>query len=271
MPMKEIWDKDSWNERLVAYLPVISAESTARLQKEKQAKQFTKLIVYTTNDERNKLISLDFHHEANMSGFFNGKKAEIFTWFSKETRQNSTSNTENKSVLKIVETDQTTPSETWSNITFVLLKESNEKHFKPLTKLYQKVFDVYPTNIFDPEYIKKSVATDYTFVLAVNENGEIIGSASAMKTGYASAEITDCVVDPTYRGKNILHGIIMKLEGQLMKDGISNVFSITRARSVGMNMTIKRLSYKFEGTLVNNCKISSGYEDMNIWTKELAT
>lgn len=266
-----MWDKDSWNERLVAYLPTISKESIAKLQTEKQTKQFSKIIIYTTNDEGKQLIPLGFHHEANMSGFFNGEKAEVFTWFSDESRQNSSSDTENQSVLKIVESDKTKPSEMWRNITFVNLEESNEKLFKPLAKLYQKVFDVYPTNIFDPKYIKKAVATDYTFVLAVNENGDIIGSASAMKTGYASAEITDCAVDPAYRGKNILHGIIMNLEDQLMKEGISHVFSITRAKSVGMNMTIKRLFYKFEGTLVNNCKISSGYEDMNIWTKKLAT
>lgn len=268
MPMKEIWDKDSWNERLVAYLPKITEESTFKLKAEKQNRSFSKLIVYTTNGEEKALYFLGFRHEANLAGFFQGKQAKIFSWFSNESREKSTSSSENQSVLKIVNNVQTKPTEEWGKITFINLQ--NSEHLQPLAQLYQKVFDVYPTNIFDPDYIKKAMVTDHSFVLAINGKGDIIGAASAMKTGYESAEITDCAVDPAYRGKKVLHGIILKLEEHLLKEGILNVFSITRAKSVGMNMTIKRLFYKYEGTLVNNCKISTGYEDMNIWTKKLA-
>jgi hypothetical protein len=44
---------------------------------------------------------------------------------------------------------------------------------------------------------------------------------------------------------------------------------MARARSFGMNMVFYQLGYEFNGRLVNNCDIHGGYEDMNIWVKDL--
>ncbi|PYZ94597.1 putative beta-lysine N-acetyltransferase [Salipaludibacillus keqinensis] len=265
MEMKNQWDEDTRNDRLVAYLPVINKQSLERLEKCINKGNVGKMIIYTISEEESKLKKLGFTHEADMSGFFQGQSAKIYSFFPKETRKLSRTEKKNREVLQIVENNQSAPKAQWSNITF---KSVEQSEVKKLAELYKRVFEVYPTDIFNPEYIKKAINTDYIFVLAL-ENGSIIGAASAMKTGYGSAEITDCAVDPDARGKNILHGIILELEKQLINEGIFQVFSITRAISVGMNMTIKRLSYTFEGTLINNCIISTGYEDMNIWTKSL--
>ncbi|SER41481.1 putative beta-lysine N-acetyltransferase [Salipaludibacillus aurantiacus] len=265
MGLKALWDVDLWNDRLVAYLPDLSAQEQEKVKEKIKNAPAGKFTVYTLENHQDTLLDLGFQHEADLPGFFEGKTAKIFSLFLKEERNKSASATKNKDVLNIVKNDKAVPSQSWKGILFSHLEESD---LDQLTSLYKRVFDVYPTNIFDQNYIKASMNNNYTFVTA-KDQGKVIGAASAMKTGYQSAEITDCAVDPDYRGRNILHGLILELETRLVKERIFNAFSITRAVSVGMNMTVKRLDYTYKGTLVNNCKISSGYEDMNIWVKKL--
>jgi len=59
------------------------------------------------------------------------------------------------------------------------------------------------------------------------------------------------------------------IEQHLRKKEIFYLFSLTRALSYGMNITVAREGYKYMGRLKNNCIISTGFEDMNIWVKPL--
>ncbi|UCZ54884.1 putative beta-lysine N-acetyltransferase [Bacillus shivajii] len=258
------WDMDSKNDRVVAYLPQLSEKEIEKIDATIRERNPGKFIVYTTVGQINKLNHHGFELEAEMSGFFSGQKALIFTKYLKEDRKISSTAKENRDVLSIVNRDEglksTPPSFEVSVVT--------DNELPELAKLFSTVFEKYPTNIFDVEYLKKAKENEYLFIVA-KDKGKIVGAASAMDTGYHSAEITDCAVNPHYRGKHILHIIVQALEKELPKKGIHHVFSITRAKSVGMNMTVKRLGYKYEGTLTNNCIISTGFEDMNVWTKKL--
>lgn len=264
--MKNVWDVDLKNKRVVAYIPALDMEQLEKINDISQREQPDKFIIFTiqTNDEL--LEKLGFQLEAKMSGFFKGKTAYIFTKYYDEQRKTSKSFKQNEEVLQIVKNDE--KDERNVNIPYEIEKLRDEDLNK-LAQLFKIVFPVYPTNIFDVKYLKNAMENEYFFLVAKNENGDIIGSASAMRTPYKSAEITDCAVHPNYRGKGILQRIIIELEKELIKEGIYNSFSITRAKSVGMNMTVKRLGYRYEGTLINNCIISTGFEDMNVWTKKL--
>ncbi|MBU9720048.1 MULTISPECIES: putative beta-lysine N-acetyltransferase [Bacillaceae] len=263
--MKNQWDIDMKNDRIVAYLPNLFQEEVDKLVEMIKKDSPGKVIIYTTDKDSPKLKDCGLSLEAQMSGFFAGNNAYIYTCYLNEERSLSKSSLENIEVLTAVRQDKKDLAICSHDYPISLIKDNE---FEDLANLYRKVFPVYPTNVYDPTYLRESKDTNYIFIVA-KDKGKIIGAASAMDTGYQSAEITDCAVDPNYRGKNILHFIIMELENALLKRGINNAFSITRAKSVGMNMTVKRLGYHFEGTLTNNCIISSGYEDMNIWTKNL--
>lgn len=262
---KNKWEEDISNDRIVAYFPEISEQELEKLREEKEKQSKGKIIVYTLIENSKELSEMGFKKETSISDFFAGQTTHIYSLFINPERQKSSSVEKNNEVLNIVNRNRDTPSSQWDGITF---QPVHVDQLSELSLLFKKVFQVYPTNIFDPTYIKTAIETDYLFIVAM-DGSNIIGAASAMRTNFGSAEITDCAVNPEYRGKNILHGIVLELEKKLVEEGIVHAFSITRAKSVGMNMTVKRLAYKYEGTLTNNCQISTGYEDMNIWTKKL--
>ncbi|MCD8508609.1 MAG: putative beta-lysine N-acetyltransferase [Bacillus sp. (in: Bacteria)] len=191
----------------------------------------------------------------------------VYTLYGKKEREVSISKSENSKVLTIVQED----NKDLSNLELTNFSVSLvvEEDLEELVQLFKIVFPLYPTDIFDPNYLRKAMKENYTFMVAKTKDDKIVGVASAMESGYGSAEITDCAVHPDYRGNQLLHGIILGLEKELVKKGIDQAYSLTRAKSVGMNMTVKRLGYHYEGTLINNCIISTGFEDMNIWTKSL--
>lgn len=266
--VKNKWDLDKKNERIVIYMPNVREEDIKRLE-ELSSMEFdfrlTKVIIYTTTEGKDLLKKIDYKSEATLSGFFYGKDAWVCTRYFNNNRDTSKTSEENKKVLSIVLSDKKDIMEHECPYSVEMLSDMD---IPRLAKLYQTVFPVYPTNIVCPDYLVEAKKTDYLFAV-VKDKGEIIGAASAMDSGYGSAEMTDCAVSPNYRGANILHYILLFLENELRAREIFNVYSITRATSIGMNMTVKRLGYKYEGTLTNNCIISTGFEDMNIWTKKL--
>ncbi|MFA9560289.1 putative beta-lysine N-acetyltransferase [Evansella sp. AB-rgal1] len=264
--MNSVWDWDKVNDRIVAYLPTITREDIQKVKEMIDANPPGKIILYITKEQCKEVEELGFSEEAKMSGFFQGEDTFIYTKYYKADRAKSKSQDKNKSNLAIVQRDE--KDLTKININYGIEK-LEERDLPQLASVFKTVFPVYPTNIFDPAYLKKARDTEYTFMVAKDNSGKIVGAASAMDSGFGSAEITDCAVLPDYRGENILQGIILALEDELVGNGINFAYSITRANSVGMNMTVKRLGYNYEGTLINNCIISTGFEDMNIWTKHL--
>jgi putative beta-lysine N-acetyltransferase len=264
--MKNKWEFDRPNDRIVAYFPAINEAEAAIITNKFFPEEPGKLIIYTSPLYEEKLTNMDFTTEAEMAGFFQGNDAVVMTRYFNKSRAVSKQTEENKQVLKAAGED--TKDLTGFKPEFTVEKVT-ETDLAELAELFKIVFPVYPTNVFDPDYLKAAMETEYTFFAARDESGKIIGAASAMDSGYGSAEITDCAVLPEYRGKQILPGIILELEKELLRKGIKHVYSITRAKSFGMNMTVKRLGYHYQGTLTNNCIISTGYEDMNMWTKKL--
>lgn len=266
--MKNKWELDRENNRIVAFLPDLAkSDDFSHIQNVFREESLGKLIIHVLEPDKDILKHADFRLEGELSGFFNGNKAFVYTKYGEKEREISTSKTENENVLSIVHKDNKDLTQLQlANFKIELVEEED---LEDLVNLFKVVFQVYPTDIFNPNYLRKVMFENYTFMLAKTKDGEIVGVASAMDSGYGSAEITDCAVHPDYRGNQLLHGIILGLEKELVNQGIYHAYSLTRAKSVGMNMTVKRLGYHYEGTLINNCIISTGFEDMNIWTKSL--
>jgi len=65
--------------------------------------------------------------------------------------------------------------------------------------------------------------------------------------------------------------LIMALEDKMKQEGIETLYSLSRARSHGINLVFHRHGYRFCGRLINNCYIMDNFEDMNLWVKNLIT
>lgn len=149
------------------------------------------------------------------------------------------------------------------------IRKADCKDIPDMIKLFSSIFASYPSPVFDKEYLKKAMRERVLFKL-IEADGHILGIASAdMDQANLNAEITDCATYPQHRGKGILQKIIYSLESDLKKKGFLNVYSLARAVNPGINTALSRLGYKYGGRLVNNCHICGGFEDMNIWVKNL--
>ncbi|WP_216827814.1 putative beta-lysine N-acetyltransferase [Alkalihalobacterium elongatum] len=265
--MKNLIEVDSYNDRIVAYFPTLNEGEIVELEQLHQQHQPSKTILYVAKEYVGYFVKLGYEQEGHIPEFFYGFDSYVLSKFRGVNRKIPKQMEEQ---LKIMNTVQQTPSKTSLSSLGdqYILQLASHKDVKGLVELYKKVFQKYPTKIFDENYVSKIMSDNYFFVV-IKDQDKIVSAASAMINEYKSAEITDCATDPSYRGKQFLLHIIPKLEQELLKKGIYCAYSLTRALSPGMNITIKRLGYEYGGKLINNCIISSGFEDMCIWSKQL--
>ncbi|MDE5412796.1 putative beta-lysine N-acetyltransferase [Alkalihalobacterium chitinilyticum] len=265
--MKNQIEVDLYNDRIVAYFPLARKEELAQLVQLQQQHQPSKTIVYVTKEYVDHFVQQGYESEGQIPGFFYGFDSYIVSQYKGKERKTSKQVREQADIMSTVQ-------QTKNRIVLSPLEGQYSLHLashndvKGLVQLYRKVFEKYPTMIFDQDYVGKMMTDDYFFVVIKDQN-KIVSAASAMINEYKSAEITDCATDPDYRGKQFLLHIITRLEKELFNRGVYCAYSLTRALSPGMNVTIKRLGYEYGGKLVNNCIISTGFEDMCIWSKQL--
>jgi putative beta-lysine N-acetyltransferase len=144
-----------------------------------------------------------------------------------------------------------------------------EEDIPSIIDLFKAVFKSYPSPVFDPEYIYY-VMQGKTMFKVIESGGKIVSVASAeMDRLNMNAEVTDCATYPEHRGKGYVTAIIASIENDLREEGFYTLYSLARAIHPNINYAFSTNGYKFGGNLVNNCHICGGFENMNIWTKEL--
>lgn len=150
------------------------------------------------------------------------------------------------------------------------LREAAPEDAEELASLYGRIFSVYPVPITEPGYIRKSMSSS-TLFMVVEDAGKIVSAASAeIDLNHSNAEITDCGTLSPYRTQGHVQHLIGALEDKLVKSGIYSAYSLSRARSFGMNRSLYQCGYIYGGRLANNCNIYSSLENMNIWWKDLS-
>jgi beta-lysine N6-acetyltransferase len=139
-----------------------------------------------------------------------------------------------------------------------------------LSELYKAVFEIYPTPVSNPIYLKQVIAEESIFFVA-EKDGIIVSAASAaINKEYHNAEITDCATLQNHRKHGLMKLLINQLEKELYQQKIFCSYSIARALSFGMNAAFHQRGYKYTGRLTKNCKIYNKFEDMNVWVKDLS-
>ena len=136
-----------------------------------------------------------------------------------------------------------------------------------MAALYRRVFESYPFPIFDPDFIRRSMDENFSYVGILYE-ATLIALASAERAG-SGVEMTDFATDPAHRRGSLAAHLLDAMEANARQDGVKTAFTIARAVSYGINIMFARAGYTFGGTLVNNTNISGRVQSMNIWYKSL--
>lgn len=261
---------DSFNKR-VRVDDLLGNISVAMKKAEEIAKaqQAEKLIIKARKEQFIPLIEHGFLCEAEIDRYFLGSDLYFFCkYYSLERRTSSHWLAEDdivKHVLRLEVNRHTImpPSE-------YKLKKITYEDADILASLYNEVFQIYPTPLNDPQYIKKTIS-EGTIYYCFQYNGKIVSAASAeVNTFYKNAELTDCATLPEHRKHGLMKILLVKLEEELKSDGIFCAYSIARSLSFGMNAALHQLGYRYRGRLMNNCYIFDKLEDMNVWVRDLS-
>ncbi|MCY8238926.1 putative beta-lysine N-acetyltransferase [Bacillus inaquosorum] len=263
-----VLDHDDFNKRIrvVRYdgaiekaLPDIVAAA-----KEEDAE---KIIVYTKQHDEAVLAKHLFVPEGFLKGYYLGHPACLMVRYLTEKRRQTDSYIEEQETIEALY--RTAPHHR-SEITPVFtMRKAETNDMYQLSMLYKKVFRTYPTPVFDPAYIEKTM-NENTMYYVMFDHDRLISAASAdSNPELGHAEITDCAVLPEYRGRSLTSLLIGALEKEMAEKDIFHVFSLARATSFGMNAVLYHSGYQYGGRLINNCYIAEGLENMNIWCKHL--
>jgi len=205
--------------------------------------------------------------EATIEGYFAGQPAVVMSLFLDEKRLLRPFAEEEESILASIRSKPTkkavsvTPSGHAMSRTTIADADD-------LAALYDCVFASYPFPITDPGYLVSTMETNVIYRIVRNPAGKIVAAASAeIDYEHHNAEMTDFATLPETRGLGLAQLLLSALEGDMMELKITNLYTVARARSAGMNRVFFNNDYSWTGTLVNNCHIAGGFEDMHVWCK----
>lgn len=225
-----------------------------------------KIIIFAKESDISSFRLLGFILESKLDGFYNGEDAYIVSKFLTPERQTShLKQEEDQIITQLHELERTY---TKSLPTDLIIRAAVPDDASQIVRIFQEVFASYPTPMHDEEYVR-NMMQEHVFIAVVEGKEGIVSVSSAdMDVKRANAEITDCATLASERGKGLMYFTIEFIEKQLRKKGITNLFSIARAVSFGMNKVLYHRGYQYRGRLVKNVHISGDWEDMNIWVKK---
>jgi putative beta-lysine N-acetyltransferase len=150
------------------------------------------------------------------------------------------------------------------------LAVATEADIPGIAILYSHVFESYPSPLTMPDFLQSTMRRDVVYAVVKDPQGNVVSAASAdIDARHRNAEMTDCATFPAERGKGLMAILLVHLEGVIRQRGITCAYTMARATAPAMNKVFYDLRYEYCGRLINNCDISGGFEDINIWSKLL--
>ncbi|MBL7851361.1 MAG: putative beta-lysine N-acetyltransferase [Cyclobacteriaceae bacterium] len=222
-----------------------------------------KLIVKSRPDDVRFFESKGLRREAFIAGYYAGTDMHFMVRYLSTERSHSSREADEDAIVRAV---LLVPPST-SPATSVQVKFAGPEDAEDLARLYREAFRIYPTPVYDPDHVRKTMEEGTLYVL-IRESGKVISAASAeINAKYRNAELTDCATAEGHEGKGYMRALLMALEEELKRRGITCLYTIARSASFGMNKAFHQLGYAFGGRMTKNCMIYSGMEDMNVWYK----
>lgn len=261
---------DFFNERIKMEKYRGNAEKIM-LELEKLAKEnrFTKAFIKIHPEDWQLFLSRGYVTEAIFTDYYSGRDAySMGFYFDLERKTSDYWVMEDDTLLQVKELPQKV--ELPKAPEAYKIRKATVEDAVALSELYKAVFEIYPTPVSNPTYLKQVMTEDTVFYVA-EKDGIIVSAASAeMNKEFFNAEITDCATLQSHRKHGLMKIIIDRLEADLYEQQIFCAYSIARALSFGMNAVFHQRGYNYTGRLTKNCKIYDKFEDMNVWIKDLS-
>lgn len=280
---------DYYNRRIkVLNFTGLFEEISGTLEALAEAEEIGKIIVYTPPEKGHGPETCGYAEEGVIRGYYAGKDCHIFSSYPQNSRGISFHKEKEDQVIKnclrkgrgtekIPQKSRDSGKKGSWKIQKEKIRLSEEYTLRPavqadastMATLYSQGFQFYPTPLHMESYLLKTMDSNVLYLL-VEKQGKIVSLASAemdLETG--SAEITDCLTLPSERGKGLIKELITSLENELSDRNFLISYTLCRASSPGINAAFASHGYAYTGRLVNNCRIETGFEDMNIWCKML--
>lgn len=204
-------------------------------------------------------------HEATMPGFYCGQDDCVVHGYSLDPTRAVSSDAEAVAYVdKLVR--EKPPSKPRPRPVTV---RARPEHATDLAELIAATFEHYPTPSGVPAYIEQNIRDGVPFRF-VEKDGRMVACASADLVREAkTAELTDCSTRPDERGGGFMQAILEDLMQDMREMGYPTAFTLARACIPGVNLAFLRLGFELNGRMVRSCRIGSGMEDMNVWSRRL--
>lgn len=240
-------------------------ESGLRIILEHSPEWAEKIILKARREQVDFFLRHGWVQEAAIPGYFKGEDLFFLVCYPQDQRGRSDQSGRERSIVEQILELGPRPVQPSGEI----ILRSSVQDAEKLASLYQEVFQVYPTPLGDPAYILKTMESGTVYV-HIEKEGRVLSAASAeVNRKFANAEMTDCATLAGQQGKGFMALLLGRLEEMLIPDEITCLYTICRAQSFGMNKVFYNLGYHYSGSLINNCNIYSGLENMNVWYKRI--
>lgn len=224
-----------------------------------------KIIFPVRTEDLNRFSGEGFAEEGVIEGYFPGTNGHFLSAYPSSKRGNSQVLSQEQQILQdIFAHSKRDLSPLPKEFT---LRRATRKDTYAMAKLFSEVFKSYPTPVYDPLYLARSMKKGDLFMVVYNRQKLAGVAAAEIDWEHRRAELTNCATHPDYRGLGLNSILLKKVETKCLAQQINCLYSLARATSYGMNLVLHRLGYVYQGTLINNCHIGGGFEDMNIWVR----
>lgn len=233
-------------------------------------KRYTKIFTKVPERFRKVFLSHKFKLEAAVPGLYDGKEEGLF--FSKYYNANRgfLNKDEKKVIGEVVEMACNTSYDGAVKLPAEYkIRLLDKTDIPAIVSIYKSIFNVYPFPIFDEQYIREVMDSHVKFFGAERDGKVIAVSSAEMDHENSNAEMTDFATLPTHRGKNLSYFLLQRMIDAMQQEEIKTVYTIARAKSIGMNKTFGKHGFQFGGTLIKNTLIGQSIESMNVWYKHL--
>ena len=231
---------------------------------------FDKLIVYGRSADELPWIRAGLFREGRIDSFFqDGSAAHVWVRMGGGRDHNEDEAEHFDIVMSCLEKEIRVPPPVSTGYHF---RRLGIEDVPELGVLLRDAFPDYPIDIGDAALRENILTGSNLFGALVSSDGELAAVASAeIDRIERNAEMTDCVTHPDHRGNGLMAQLLWKLEEALHAEtSITALYTLARAGEVGMNATFARLGYHFAGRMLNNCRMPTGWESMNIWCRDSA-
>ncbi|AGB41566.1 putative beta-lysine N-acetyltransferase [Halobacteroides halobius DSM 5150] len=226
---------------------------------------FTKIWAKAYSKDQAAFEKAGFLTEAVITEFYPTDDALSMAYYLSDKRSKMNNKAQKEDLLdKVTGLEVKESSKLTSDYQF---KIAGQEDVSQLAKLYDKVFNSYPYPIDNPSYLQKMIESDVIYGLIYDDDQLVAAASAETVPAYKNAEMTDFATLSEYRGQGLAAYLLRRLEAELKKRDYRSLYTIARAKVMGINKIFSQAGYEYTGTLVKNCEIAGGLEDMNLWCK----